>query len=119
MTKFLSSAGYSNTAVHHAGNHAYTAIHTVFTFMKNDRKVDVIESNNSSAIAPILVFYLTALMNYVMPFSIFSAYAGHTSRQHAVINPMLFDHSQLTLPTSLALVKYWDHGFQILLTSQS
>ncbi|KAF8421890.1 hypothetical protein L210DRAFT_3359757, partial [Boletus edulis BED1] len=111
MHNFLLFAGYTNSTVHHAGNHAYAAIRTISTFKKNDRKVDIIESSNSSAVTPILSFHLTALMNYVTPLSFFSAYAAHTSRRHAVVNPMIFDRGQLTLPTCLALAKYRDRGF--------
>ncbi|KAF8136451.1 hypothetical protein EV363DRAFT_1294080 [Boletus edulis] len=119
MTRFLLSAVYLAPTVHHAGHHAYDAILTVSTFMKNDHKVDIIESSNSSAVAPILAFHLTALMNYVTPLSVFSAYAGFTSRRHAVVNPMLFDRGHLTLPTCLALAKYRERGFDIRSTSHS
>ncbi|KAF8125567.1 hypothetical protein EV363DRAFT_1402332 [Boletus edulis] len=59
----------------------------------------------------ILAFHLMALMNYVTPLSIFSAYA--------VVNPILFDRGQLTLPTCLALAKYQNRGFQIWSTSHT
>ncbi|KAF8122482.1 hypothetical protein EV363DRAFT_1182593 [Boletus edulis] len=119
MTRFLLSAGYLSPTVHHAGYHAYDAILTVSSFQKNGHKVDIIESCNSSAVAPILAFHLTALMNYVTPLSVFSAYAGFTTRRQAVVNPILFDRGQLTLRTCLALAKYRERGFEILSTSQS
>ncbi|KAG6382100.1 hypothetical protein JVT61DRAFT_743 [Boletus reticuloceps] len=121
MTTFLMAAGYSEISVHTSARPGYPnpSVQTVRTFKQANRKIDIVESSNCSPIAPILEFHITALMNYITPFSVFSAYAGFTSCGKAIVNPMVFDRARLTLPTCMAIAKYRDRGFAILTTAQS
>ncbi|KAF8125576.1 hypothetical protein EV363DRAFT_1175684 [Boletus edulis] len=121
VTNFLIAAGYSEESVHRWANRGYadSSVQTVRTFKHHNRKIDVVESSNCSPITPILEFHITALMNYVTPFSVFSAYAGITSHRKAIIHPMVFHRVRLTLPTCMVIAKYRERGLTILTTTQS
>ncbi|KAG6378304.1 hypothetical protein JVT61DRAFT_14024 [Boletus reticuloceps] len=121
LTTFVTAAGYSEDLVHpqdHRG-YAHGFIQTVRRFKQDNRRIDVVESTNRSPIAPILEFHITALMNYVTPLSVFSAYGEFTSHGKAIVHPMVFDQARLTLTTCMAIAKYRDRGFTILSTMQS
>jgi len=116
---FLHSCGYSCISMLPSHPYLIGSIRSVVTFCQGARKIDVILSRTSSSIMPIFEFHLTAVMNFISPNFLFSAYPFLTSSKCAIVNPRLFHFGRVKLPTLQALLKYRGHGFQIQSSCES
>jgi hypothetical protein len=90
-----------------------SAISKIHKLMKGDKKIDLIITDWTSAIAPILQFHSTAVMNYITAQSVVCLYPRWTSAKMSFINPRLYLEGKTNLRTVEVLIKYIDRGFKI------
>jgi hypothetical protein len=95
--------------------HAPGTIADIITLShKRGTYIDLIVSNNESALTPIFNFYGSHVINAVTGHGIFSAYPDHTINHRALFNGGAHDASFVHMPPSLqkCMLKYITRGFQ-------
>ncbi|KAH7906873.1 hypothetical protein BJ138DRAFT_1117192 [Hygrophoropsis aurantiaca] len=85
---FLATKGYNSVGEveERYGDLHDQAISTIRHMQKDDKHIDIIESVSDSAIAPILRFHSTTVMNFFTAQFCFCAYPGLTTHYRATIN---------------------------------
>ena len=106
--------GYSITDEHDSDNPPYSdsLIKQVATLSNGTCKVHVIFSKCETAFAPIFEFHSTAVMNFVSPHHIFSAYPDLTFNGLSMINPGAIYFGNFNISAIDALRKYNARNFR-------
>ena len=86
-------------------------IKQVTTFFNGVRKVQVMFTKTSTAFVPIFEFHSTAVMNFVSPSHLFSAYPDLTLNRLSMINPGAVYFGYFNISVADALRKYRSRGF--------
>ena len=86
-------------------------IKQVTTFFNGIRKVQIMLTKTSTAFAPIFEFHSTAVMNFVSPSHLFSAYPNLTFNGLSMINPGAVYFGHFNVSVADALRKYRLRGF--------
>ena len=87
-------------------------IKQVITFFDGTRKVQIMLTKTSTAFAPIFEFHSTAVMNFVSPSHLFSAYPDLTLNGLSMINPGTVYFGHFNISVADALRKYRSRGFR-------
>ncbi|KAG2133027.1 hypothetical protein DEU56DRAFT_757246 [Suillus clintonianus] len=90
-----------------------SAITKIIKLEKRGKKVDIIVTHWSCAIAPIIQFHTTCVMNYITSRSLVCLYPCWTCANEGFINPLLYVDGKTTLYTVDALMKYTRRGFKL------
>ncbi|KAG2155404.1 hypothetical protein DEU56DRAFT_750968 [Suillus clintonianus] len=90
-----------------------SAISKIIKLANGDKKIDIITTHWTCAIAPILQFHSTAVMNYVTAQSIVSLYPRWTAANMSFVNPQMYVCGKTNLRTVDVLMKYIRRGFKI------
>ncbi|KAG2151978.1 hypothetical protein BD769DRAFT_1658425 [Suillus cothurnatus] len=88
-----------------------TAISRVHKLVREEQQVDVITTHWTCALAPILQFHSTAVMNYVTARSIICLYPRWTATNKSFIHPQMYLENRTHLHTLYGLRKYQRRGF--------
>jgi hypothetical protein len=90
------------------------AIAKVYKLENEEKRMDIIVTHWNCAIAPILQFHSTIVMNYITADSIVSMYYPEwTCQSKGFIHPRLYMEDMTNLRTVQALMKYVRHGFKL------
>ncbi|KAG2145275.1 hypothetical protein DEU56DRAFT_754131 [Suillus clintonianus] len=90
-----------------------TAITKIYKLQNGQKQVDVIVSDWSCTLAPILEFHSTAVMNYITARSIVCLYPRWTAANKSMINPRLYLQNKTHMRTVYVLMKYRKRGFDL------
>ncbi|KAG2345047.1 hypothetical protein BDR05DRAFT_860567, partial [Suillus weaverae] len=89
------------------------AISKIVKLSKGEKEVDLIISDWSCSLAPILQFHTMAVMNYITACSIVCLYLWWTTANKSFINPQMYLKDMTHLHTVHVLMKYKRRGFQV------
>jgi TPP-dependent indolepyruvate ferredoxin oxidoreductase alpha subunit len=73
---------------------------------KENKKIDVIITHWTCAIAPILQFHTTSMMNYITAHSLVCLYPHWTCEDKGFMNPCLYMEGKMNLNAVDSLMKY-------------
>ncbi|KAG1753296.1 hypothetical protein EDB19DRAFT_1627122 [Suillus lakei] len=90
-----------------------SAISKIIKLAKGDKKIDVITTHWTCAIAPILQFHSTAVMNYITAQSIVCLYPRWTAASMSFVNLQMYLNAKTNLCMVEVLMKYIRRGFKI------
>ncbi|KAG1880092.1 hypothetical protein F4604DRAFT_1679204 [Suillus subluteus] len=90
-----------------------SAILKIHKLEKGEKQVDIIVTHWKCALAPILQFHSTAVMNYVTAWSIVCLYPRWTTTNQSFINPHMYLENLTHLRTLHVLMKYRRRGFTV------
>ncbi|KAG2047488.1 hypothetical protein BDR06DRAFT_897247, partial [Suillus hirtellus] len=90
-----------------------SVIKRIYKLEKGKEKIDLIITEWVSAIVPILQFYSTAVMNYMMAHTFISLYPKWTKDMKSLVNPQMYLHDSTNIQMVTALMKYIRHAFCI------
>ncbi|KAG1851155.1 hypothetical protein F4604DRAFT_1542189, partial [Suillus subluteus] len=88
-----------------------TAIFKVHKLVRGELQVDIIITHWTCALAPILQFHSTTVMNYVTVCSIVCLYPHWTTVNKGFIHPQMYLENRTHLHTLYGLMKYKRQGF--------
>jgi hypothetical protein len=90
-----------------------SAISKIYKLQKGGKKIDLIITDWTCAIAPILQFHTTCVMNYVTARALVCLYPRWTCENKGFVNPRLYQDAYTNLKTVDGLMKYVRRGFRI------
>ncbi|KAG1722486.1 hypothetical protein EDB19DRAFT_1916662 [Suillus lakei] len=90
-----------------------SSIAKIFKLEKGEKKVDIMVTHWSCALAPIIQFHTTCVMNYITARSLVCLYPRWTTMHEGFVNPRLYVDGNTNLGTVDALMKYVRRGFKI------
>ncbi|KAG1844559.1 hypothetical protein C8R48DRAFT_735493 [Suillus tomentosus] len=90
-----------------------SAIARIYKLENGGKKIDIIVTHRECAIAPVLQFHSTVVMNYITADDIVCMYPKWTCDRKGFINPRLYMEDKTNLRTVEALMKYTKRGFRL------
>ncbi|KAG2739183.1 hypothetical protein P692DRAFT_20756458 [Suillus brevipes Sb2] len=90
-----------------------SAIAKIYKLENGEKHMDIIITHWTCAIAPILQFHSTVVMNYITANSIVSMYSGWTCQRKGFIHPRLYMEGKTNPRTVDALMKYTGRSFKL------
>ncbi|KAG2127796.1 hypothetical protein BD769DRAFT_1356915, partial [Suillus cothurnatus] len=90
-----------------------SVVYKIHKLVKKNKQVDVIITHWKCAIAPILQFHSTAVMNYITADSIVCLYPRWTTANKSLIHPRMYLENLTHLSMLNALMKYQKRGFHM------
>ncbi|KIO11376.1 hypothetical protein M404DRAFT_842832 [Pisolithus tinctorius Marx 270] len=93
-------------------------IASIFTLVRNRRKIDIMVSASPTPISPIFQYHSTVLMNFITHDTVFCAYPHLTFQRQSLVNPFVIFAQALKRSMMEALVKYHDRGIKYLKCSE-
>ncbi|KAG1743509.1 hypothetical protein EDB19DRAFT_1633303 [Suillus lakei] len=90
-----------------------SSIAKIFKLEKGEKKVDIMVTHWSCALAPIIQFHTMCVMNYITARSLVCLYPCWTTMHEGFVNPHLYVNGNTNLGTVDTLMKYVRRGFKI------
>lgn len=90
-----------------------SAILKMHKLQNEDMEVDIIVTDWKCALAPVVQFHSTAVMNYITARSIVCLYPRWTTANKSLVNPRMYLENLTHLRTLHVLMKYRRRGFRV------
>jgi hypothetical protein len=115
---FMDIEGYRVIGDFHCpppGPYNTSGIAKLFRLQKCEQNVDIIVTNLSSAVSPVIQFHNTVVMNFISAEAVFCAYPQWMLGMVGLVHPRMYKQNATNLATIKGLAKYLKRGIGLYL----